>query len=66
MARKDRSFAAKIAHATETHTMVCPVCNKNLEVYKVVKGEKSSKTSSFRFKERHVKLCACNKGDYGL
>ena len=66
MARKDRSFSAKIAHATETHTMVCPVCNKNLEVYKVIKSEKSKNTGGYRFKEKHVKLCACNKSEYGL
>ena len=66
MARKDRSFAAKLAHAGQKHVMVCPVCKQDLTTHRVVRGIVNERTGKWRFRERSVKICACNKAEFGF
>ena len=66
MARKDRSFAAKLAHAGQKEILVCPVCNQDMTAHRVVRGIVNERTGKWRFRERSVKICACNKAEFGL
>jgi hypothetical protein len=63
---KDRSFTAKLAHETFRHRVLCPVCNKELESYLLVKGERSETTGTQRFRKQRIKVCACNRAEFGL
>ncbi|MCU0610588.1 MAG: hypothetical protein MUE60_02225 [Candidatus Eisenbacteria bacterium] len=63
---KDRSFTAKLAHETLRHRVTCPVCNKELEPYLVVRPASTGDSSGQRFRKQRVKVCACNRAELGL
>jgi hypothetical protein len=66
MARKDRSFAAKVAKSTAVKGETCPVCESLIQPVIYIKSERSPHTGAWRFRESVVKVCKCNhKKIYG-
>lgn len=63
---KDRSFAAKLAHETLRHKIMCPVCQKEKVPYLVVKAVPCGPRGTQRFRRERVKICDCNKAQYGV
>ncbi len=67
MARKDRSFAAKVAHAKErSEGTKCPVCGTQVKPCRVVISRRKTATGSWGFTEKVVQLCKCTRDEYGL
>ncbi len=66
MARKERSFAAKLAHAGKKHVVLCSVCNKEKVGHMIIRSMKSERTGGWRFREQHVKICGCNREEFGV
>ncbi len=67
MARKDRSFAAKVAHARErSQGKTCPVCGVTVKPCKVVVSRRKKGAGSWGFTEKIVELCKCTRSEYGL
>jgi len=63
MAKKDRSFASKVAKGTQEKTgKHCPQCGDLYSTLFVVSTEKSN-IKSWKFKEKHVNVCKCNHSE---
>lgn len=62
MAKKDRSFAAKVAKSAiaDQFKKHCPTCGDALSFVKLVTSEKSE-IGSWKFKEKFVGVCKCNQ-----
>ncbi len=60
MARKERSFAAKVAKSMAVKGEICPVCEGAIQPVVYIKSERSPRTGAWRFKESLVKVCKCN------
>ena len=66
MAKKERSFAAKVAKSTAVKGEICPVCGGAIQPVVYIKSERSPLTGNWRFKKNMVKVCKCNhKEIYG-
>jgi hypothetical protein len=67
VARKDRSFAAKVAHARErSEGKKCPVCGTVVKPCRVVVSQRKPATGSWGFAERIISLCKCTRAQYGI
>ena len=61
MARKDRSFASKVAKGAQDKAGEhCPECGELFNIVHVVSSEKSE-IGTWRFKEKIVGVCKCNQ-----
>lgn len=62
MARKDRTFASKVAKAALKDSLAkhCNVCGEIVNVVQLVSSEKSE-TGNYKFKEKFVEVCKCNQ-----
>lgn len=66
MAKKDRSFAAKMQKATAAEkTPRCPTCGTPIQPVFLVRPVQSE-MGHYRFKHNHTKLCKCNRPALGL
>lgn len=66
MAKKDRSFAAKIAKAGVVDKIPkCPTCGTPLQTVFLVRPVQSER-GHYRFKHNVTKLCKCNRPALGL
>lgn len=61
MAKKDRTFASKVAKASLDFTEKCSVCGDSYRLLKVVSTIKLPEKNSYRFQEKIVKVCKCNE-----
>ena len=59
MARKDKSFAAKVHK--EKKVNICPVCESTINSILLVKSVKSEVTGAWKFNEKNVGVCKCNE-----
>lgn len=67
MARKDRSFAAKVAHARErSEGKKCPVCGGTVKPFRMVLSRRKPATGAWGFTDKVVNLCKCNRAEYGM
>ncbi len=66
MPKKDRTFAAKLAHeARRLHKHDCPVCGKE-QVPIVYYAAMYNRKGDWRPQKRHIKVCDCNREEiYG-
>ena len=67
MAKKDRTFAAKVAKSASKELMGkhCPACGELFNIVQVVSSEKSE-IDTWKFKEKIVSVCKCNQNEvYG-
>lgn len=66
MPKKERTFAAKLAHETRSvRVETCPVCGKE-RVAVVHLASAYGETGSWRPQRRRVKVCDCNSKEvYG-
>ena len=64
--KKDRTFAAKLAHEARTlHKFDCPVCGKE-KVPVVIYAARYNEEGHWRPQRRRVKICDCNREEiYG-
>jgi hypothetical protein len=66
MAKKERSFAAKLAKSAGESGRACPVCGDHVTSVKLVVSERSPRTGSWRYNQRFVAVCKCNEKEvYG-
>ncbi|NOQ21557.1 MAG: hypothetical protein GQ565_02745 [Candidatus Aegiribacteria sp.] len=66
MPKKERTFAAKLAHeARALHKDDCPVCGKE-RVPVILYAARYNESEDWRPQRRRVKLCDCNRKEiYG-
>jgi hypothetical protein len=66
MPKKERTFAAKLAHETRTsHKEMCPVCGKE-KVPVVYIAARTGLKNTWRPQRRRIKVCDCNRKEiYG-
>ena len=66
MPKKERTFAAKLAHESRTvHKEECPVCGKEKVAIVYLASLKGQK-DTWRPQRRRVKVCDCNRKEiYG-
>jgi hypothetical protein len=66
MPKKERTFAAKLAHETRvSHKETCPVCGKE-RVPVVYIAARAGLKNTWRPQRRRVKICDCNRREiYG-
>lgn len=57
---KPKSFAAKLAHATESKKKeLCPICNSEVKIIKIIRNRLSK--GKWSPKKEIVKVCKCNE-----
>ena len=59
---KRQDFMSKTLK-TDKHGNICPVCNTPVSFLKVVNTEKSEKTDSWRFNQKHIGVGKCNENE---
>lgn len=66
MPKKERTFAAKLAHETRSvHKEMCPVCGKEKTPIVFIASLKGSQ-DTWKPQRRRVKVCDCNRKEiYG-
>lgn len=66
MPKKERTFAAKLAHETRAaNKEMCPVCGKEKTAVVYIASLSGSK-DTWRPQRRRVKICDCNRNEiYG-
>jgi hypothetical protein len=58
---KTRTFAAKVAHASkEKGHQICPKCNSEIRVIKVIRSKPGAK-GKWVPKQEMIKVCKCNE-----
>ncbi len=64
---KDQSFAAKVAMAGAGESgNQCPTCDEKYSMVKLVVSEQVEKRDVWKFNQRMVAVCKCNKSEaYG-
>lgn len=66
MAKKDRSFAAKIRKSAGDFVRRCPVCGEPYRDIQYVSTNRSKKTGAWKFSRRGIAVCKCNEAEiYG-
>ncbi len=59
--RKVKTFAAKLAHASESKGKnICPTCNTEIKTIKIIREKKGVK-AKWAPKSEFVHLCKCNE-----
>jgi hypothetical protein len=61
---KAKSFADKVAKASQDFARHCPTCGEAIAPIQVVSSEKSEKSGAWRFNSRFVGLCKCNEKEF--
>lgn len=57
---KKQDFMSK-TQKSDKHGNICSVCNTPISFIKLVNTEKSEKTDSWRFNQKHIGVCQCNE-----
>ncbi len=63
MAKRSQSFAEKVAAASEDHGQHCPECGELFEYVKYVGSTQNPETSNWKFNQKMVAVCKCNKSE---
>jgi hypothetical protein len=58
---KAKSFADKVAKASQDFSKHCPKCGEPIVPIQLVTSEISAKSNSWRFNSKFVGLCKCNE-----
>ncbi len=61
MAKKQRSFADKVESATQESGRVCPKCGDLYQYVQQVQSVKNTETDSWKFNQKMVSVCSCNR-----
>jgi hypothetical protein len=61
MAKKPKSFADKVESATQESGRVCPKCGELYQFVQQVQSVKSEETDSWKFNQKMVGVCNCNR-----
>ena len=62
---KAKTFADKVAKSHMDYTKHCPKCGESISTVKLVAAEKSEKTGAYRFRDKLVGVCKCNRSEFG-
>ncbi len=66
MAKKERSFAAKLAKLADQNVRRCPVCGEPISNVQYVAATRSARSGGWKFTRRGVAVCKCNEAEvYG-
>ena len=58
--KKVKTFAAKLAHATEGKTkIICPICHAEIKTIKLIRSRQNN--GKWAPKREFVKICKCNE-----
>ncbi|MBN1779637.1 hypothetical protein JW948_00795 [bacterium] len=60
---KGKSFADKLAKASQDYSRHCKECGESIQPVLFVSSEKSGKGDAWRFNQRFVGVCKCNEND---
>lgn len=63
MAKKSKSFADKVEAATRESGRVCPECGEIYQYVQQVQSVKSAETNSWKFNQKIVSVCNCNRSE---
>lgn len=63
MAKKTKSFAEKVAAASEVGGRHCPTCGEVYQNVQQVTSVKQKETNSWKFNQRMVAVCKCNRSE---
>jgi hypothetical protein len=63
MAKKQKTFAEKVASSGEGSNRVCPTCGETLSYVQQVKSVQNSDNNSWKFNQKMVAVCSCNKAE---
>ena len=63
MAKKKRGFIDKVRKGTDPIGDVCDKCNQEIEYMKLFLPEHLEDKNSWRFKEKMVGVCNCNRNE---
>ena len=63
MAKKAKSFADKVAAATEEKGRHCPECGELYEYIQNVTSVKNEKNNGWKFNQKMVAVCKCNRNE---
>ena len=61
MAKKAKSFAEKVAAASEESGTTCPKCGDTLSYVQQVKSVQNPESESWKFNQKMISVCSCNK-----
>ena len=56
---KRQSFADKASK--KSHVKICPVCNSQVDAYRMVDPTITTDKKSWKFKDKIVEICKCNE-----
>ena len=63
MAKKDRSFAAKLAKSAGQSVRRCPTCGEPITNVQFIATSRSKKTGAWKFTRRGIAVCKCNEAE---
>jgi len=63
MAKKPKSFAEKVAAANQEGGRYCPTCGEMYQNVQQVTSVKQPETNSWKFNQRMVTVCKCNRAE---
>jgi len=63
MAKKQKSFAEKVASATMESGKHCPECGEIYQNVKQVTSVQTPKGNGWRFNQKMVAVCKCNRAE---
>jgi len=63
MAKKQKSFSEKVAAATTDSGRVCPVCGELYQHVKRVTSVENGESGSWKFNQKMVNVCKCNRAE---
>ena len=62
---KAKTFADKMAKASQDFTRHCPKCKASITTIQLVTSERAPKSGSWRFNSRFIGVCKCNEKEIG-
>jgi len=63
MAKKPKTFAEKVAESSNGANRVCPDCGETMSYVQQVKSVQNSENNSWKFNQKMVAVCSCNKSE---
>ncbi len=61
---KAKTFADKVAKASQDFSKHCPKCGESITPIHLVTSERSPKSGAWRYNSRHVGMCKCNEKEF--
>jgi len=63
MAKRSRSFAEKVAAASEEKGRHCPECGELYQYVQYVSSAENTNSAGWKFNQRMIPVCKCNESE---